>query len=139
MAQTEVKATNLTDEDRKFIAKYRDGLTDTTLRAKWIHSPDERPDHDGQTLATRSHEVIRAWAEARGARPATVPGTEHDGLPGVLRFDFGEPTEGLQEIDWDTFFEAFDRRNLVFVFQETTQDGKQSKFFIFDSPDRQDG
>lgn len=29
------------------------------------------------------HDVIRGWAEERDAKPATVPGTEHDGRAGV--------------------------------------------------------
>jgi len=63
-------------------------LSKTTQRAKWIHSSDEHEDRPGQSLATQSHEVIKHWAEQRNATPATVPGTEHGGHPGVLRFNF---------------------------------------------------
>jgi hypothetical protein len=79
-----------------------DLLSRSTLRAKWIESPDEHEDYPGQTLATRNHDVIRRWAEERQAQPATVPGTEHDGRPGVLTFDFpGYGGERLQSISWD--------------------------------------
>lgn len=139
MAKTEVKATNITDEDRTFLERNRDKLSDSTLRAQWVHEPGKRPDRDGQTLATRSHEVIRAWADARGATPATVEGSEHGGLPGVLRFDFDGKEGRLVPLEWDRFFETIDRRQLVFVFQETMKDGTQSNFFIFDSPEREDG
>jgi hypothetical protein len=68
-------------------------------------SPDEHEDYPGQTLATRNHDVIRRWAEARGAIPATVPDTERDGRPGVLTFDFpGYGGERLRHISWDEWF-----------------------------------
>jgi hypothetical protein len=135
----ETKATNLTKEDREFLAKHGDQLSDSTRRAKWIHALDEHADRDGQTLATRSPEVIRAWAEERGGRPATVPGTEHDGRPGVLRFDFGGgDNDRLQEISWDDWFRTFQERNLVFLFQEKKADGSQSNFFRLDNPERED-
>jgi len=94
----------------------------------------------GATLLTRNHEVIRQWAESRGAAPATVPGTEHDGHLGVLRFDFpGFGGRSLQHVSWDEWFRAFDERELTFIFQETRSDGTQSNFFRFDSPHREEG
>ncbi|MBX6341750.1 MAG: hypothetical protein IRY97_04775 [Thermomicrobiaceae bacterium] len=102
-------------------------------------SPDEHEDHPGQTLATRSHEVIKRWAEERNATPATVPGTEHGNRPGVLRFDFpGYGGQELQHISWDDWFTTFDERNLVFLFQEHMKNGNQSNFFRFDSPEREE-
>lgn len=129
-------ATNMNDEDRRFVEKHRAGLSDTTTQqAKWIHSPDEEADRPGQTLATRSHEVIRAWAEARGARPTTAPGSEHEGRVGVLRLDFpGYGGESLEEISWDAWFEPFDERDLVFLYQERKSDGSTSNFFQLDNP-----
>src|ERR671926_146884 len=44
---------------------------------KWIRSVDEHEDYPGQTLVTDDPEVIRAWAEKRGAIPSSVPGSEH--------------------------------------------------------------
>ena len=108
------------------------------LHAKWISSPDETPDRPGQTLATRSHEVIRNWAEARNARPATAT-RGPDGEPRTLRFDFGEETEGLEPISWDEWFRTFDERGLVFLYQEQKADGSQSNFWRLVSPDREDG
>src|SRR5437868_4925734 len=67
-------------EDRRFLERHGDRLSDSTKRARWIHSPDERPDRRGQTLATRSPEVIRAWAEARGGQPVTATRGD-DGRP----------------------------------------------------------
>lgn len=93
----------------------------------------------GATLLTRNHEVIRHWAEQRGAIPSTVPGTEHDGHLGVLRFDFpGYGGRSLEHVSWQDWFKAFDLRQLVFVFQETKRDGTPSNFFRFDSPEREE-
>ncbi len=133
------KGSNLTAEDRKFIEEHGDELSDSVKRAKWIHSPDEKADRDGQTLATRSHEVILRWAEERGGRPATVPGTEHDGRPGVLRITFAdEGNSRLEEISWDDWFRSFDERELVFLYQYRKSDGSQSNFFRLDNPERED-
>jgi hypothetical protein len=131
---TKTTATN----DQRFLEEHQDKLSDSTLRAKWISSPDEHEDRNGQTLATRNHDVIKQWAETRKATPATVPGTEHDGRPGVLRFDFpGYGGQDLQKIDWDRWFETFDTRQLVFVYQEHKSNGNESNFFHFDSPFRE--
>lgn len=106
--------------------------------AHWINSPEEHESHHGESLATKNHEVIKRWAEARKATPATVPGTEHEGRPGVLRFDFpGFGGQELQHISWEEWFKTFDARDLAFVFQETLKDGRQSNFFHLDSPHRE--
>ena len=135
----QVKATNLTAEDRKFIAEHGDELSDSTKRAKWIHSSREGADRPGQTLATRGHEVIEHWAKERGGKPATVHGTEHEGRPGVLRFIFTDQGDDrLREIGWDDWFRSFDERQLVFLFQEKKSDGSPSNFFRLDNPERED-
>jgi hypothetical protein len=103
-----------------------------------VTSTDEEPEREGRSLATTHHEVIRQWAEERDGRPATVPGTEHEGRLGVLRIDFGKETEGLQEVTWDAWFETFDERGLNFIYQETRTDGDQSNFFRLENPNRED-
>src|SRR6185312_1791143 len=109
---------------RRFLEEHKDKLSDSTLRAKLITSTDEHQDKPGQTLATQSHEVIQQWASERKAEPSTVPGTEHDGRPGVLRFDFpGYGGDKLEHISWDRWFETFDARQLIFVYQEEKADG----------------
>jgi len=136
---SDIKATGLTKEDRAFIEEHGDQLSDSTKRAKWIHAPDEQADRDGQTLATREHAVIQAWVEERGGVPATVPGTEHEGRAGVLRFKFDDAeNDRIAEIAWDEWFRTFDERNLVFVYQQRKADGNQSNFFRLDNPDRED-
>ncbi|HVB64534.1 MAG TPA: hypothetical protein VNE17_07370 [Nitrolancea sp.] len=122
-------------DDTHFIAQYRDRLSESTLRAKWIISLAEHEDRVGQTLATRDHEVIREWAEERDGIPSTIQRVEHDGQLGLLDLDFpGYDEEDLQHIDWDEWFAAFDLQELVFVYQEHKTDGDLSSFFHFDGP-----
>ncbi len=104
-------------------------------RGREIRGPDEHESHPGETLVTTNHDVIRAWAEARGAKPATVPGTERGDRLGVLTFDFpGYGGENLRHVTWDEWFRTFDERGLRFIFQEHTSDGKESNFFHLENP-----
>jgi hypothetical protein len=81
------------------------------------------------SYTTTDHDVIRAWAEARGGRPATVSGTADSGAGGgVLRIEFDASEERLDDADWDEFFQVFDDRGLAFVYQEQTSDGETSRF-----------
>lgn len=84
------------------------------------------------STATRDHEKIRRWAEARGAVPSEVASTHSRNEPGILRFQFprspGENDENLREISWDAFFEKFDENDLELVFQEKTAGGEKSNF-----------
>lgn len=88
-----------------------------------------------ETKFTTDREAIKRWAEERNATPATVKGTG-DGGPGVLRFDFDEKEESLEEISWDDFFSKFDESELGMIYQEKTDSGETSRFFKF--VDRED-
>jgi hypothetical protein len=63
---------------------------------------------------------IRQWVEARGGHPARVKQTGSRKDPGVLRIDFpgfsGEDT--LEEIEWDEFFEWFNRNRLAMLLSD---------------------
>ena len=78
---------------------------------------------------TIDHDTIRRWAEERGGVPAVVRGTEDDEGEGILRIDFAEPDDSLEEISWEEFFEVFEDRELAFLYQEETEDGNESRFF----------
>jgi hypothetical protein len=131
-------------DDRRFLERFGDQLSPSTQRARWIHSPDERPDRKGQTLATRSPDVVRAWAEERDGKPATATRGD-DGRPRTLRITFtaADDSSGsrrrLEEISWDEWLGVFTERNLVFIYQQQRRDGRQSNFFRLDSPEREDG
>jgi len=75
------------------------------------------------------HDQIQQWAEARGAQPSCVKGTE-SGDSCLLRLDFpGYSGEGkLQPISWDQWFEVFDKNNLALVYEEKTAGGQKSNF-----------
>lgn len=88
------------------------------------------------SYTTTDHDVIRAWAEARGGRPAAVDGTgggkgdDHGSDAGLLRIEFREG-DALDEVDWEPFFRTFEDRGLAFVYQEKTSDGSESRFSRF--------
>jgi len=79
---------------------------------------------------TKDHNVIRSWAEARGAKPSHVKRTGSTEDVGILRFDFagysGEET--LEPITWEQFFEKLDERNLALLYEEETSGGQRSNF-----------
>ena len=86
------------------------------------------------SYTTTNHDVIRSWAEARGGRPAAVDGTgddDHSNDAGLLRFEFRDPGDQLDDVDWEPFFATFEDRGLAFVYQEKTSDGSESRFNRF--------
>lgn len=110
--------------------------SDSLKYAQEIRSTSDKPERQGRSLVTTDHEVIRQWAEARGAVPSTVPGTDHDGHLGVLRLDFpGYSGDRLREVSWDEWFDAFDKRRLNFIYQQKQTSGKKSNFFQLENPD----
>lgn len=77
--------------------------------------------------ATTDHERIKNWVEKRGGHPAIAA----TGKDGVLRIDFDPPDEKLASIDWETFFDTFDRKSLAFLYQDKTSSGDLSRFSKF--------
>ncbi len=75
-----------------------------------------------EVVFTCDHEVIRQWAEARRAEPATGEATRsgparvnvNDGGAGV-RFNFPGASV-FRPITWDEWFENFDQHHCAFVF-----------------------
>jgi hypothetical protein len=82
------------------------------------------------SFTTRDHDVIRAWAEARGGTPADVQGTGDQGA-GVLRIEFRDEGDRLEDVGWDAFFATFDDSDVDFLYQERTSDGSVSRFHKF--------
>ena len=79
---------------------------------------------------TTEHDEIRKWVEERGGRPSRVKDTagKEDDADGILRIDFGEPEESLEEISWDDFFAVFEDRELAFLYQDEKAHGSKSYF-----------
>lgn len=85
------------------------------------------------TKTTTDHDEIRQWAESRGGKPARVVGTggrKGPDDPGMIRIDFpGWSGEGsLEEIDWETWFRAFDNNELALLHEPGERDGNPSRF-----------
>jgi hypothetical protein len=87
--------------------------------------------HHGSKTTTDLNE-IKKWAGARQGKPVIIEGTEKGKEGGgVLRIDFpgfrGEDT--FEEVSWDEWYKIFKSRNLEFLYQDKTADGKESRFF----------
>ena len=83
-----------------------------------------------RSYITTDHEQIRRWTQERGGHPAAVKRSRSDHDIGILRIDFPgfTGTQSLEQISWEEFFENFDRKNLAFLYQETTARGLRSNF-----------
>jgi hypothetical protein len=81
-------------------------------------------------MITTDHNKIREWVEERDGRPAIVAATQN-GTGGLLRIDFGDRDEELEEVSWIEFFKIFDDNNLAFLYQEEAASGGLSRFFKF--------
>jgi hypothetical protein len=84
-----------------------------------------------ETVTTTDHNEIRQWVESHGGRPVTVRATSEGDDAGVLRIDFpgGAGEDELQPVDWDTWFDKFERAQLAFLYQKHKSSGEDSTFF----------
>lgn len=82
---------------------------------------------------TYDHDTVRQWVIDRGGVPAAVKGTGDNADIGMLRIKFPDyrGTAALTDISWDQFFQKFEDKQLALLYQETTSDGKLSRFFKF--------
>jgi len=104
-----------------------------TLTARWVHNPEDVAGEPGETLATRSHQVIREWAEARSALPVSLATEDPSPQSGLLRLRANSDDQRLAKIAWDEWFDAFEADNLVFIFRSTRPNGRPSNFFRLDA------
>jgi hypothetical protein len=75
---------------------------------------------------------IRKWAEKRGGKPTKVKGAGNDKEgEGLLRLDFPGYSGGdsLEEISWEEWYKIFQDKELAFLYQDKTSEGKESRFF----------
>ena len=77
---------------------------------------------------TTDHDTIREWAEEHGARPAHVASTGDGDDLGMLRLDFGENDEELEEVEWDDWLDAFDENDLALLYQEEPEGDHEHPF-----------
>ena len=112
-----------------------------------VTAEDEHRDPDARVAATRDHTLIRRWAEAHQAEPATGERTPsgpttvdvNDGGAGIR---FNHPGVGrFRPISWDEFFDNFDEHGLAFVYERETAGTSASsryRFVKFESLQRPD-
>jgi hypothetical protein len=101
-----------------------------------VESADGSLPASSDALFTREHDVIRKWAEARQAEPATGeatssgPSTVHvnDGGAGV-RFNF-PGAAAFRAITWEEWFENFDKHHCAFVFDDDSSTPLSSRYRI---------
>ena len=77
-----------------------------------------------QATTTTEHKEVRTWAEEREGGPAIV--RTGKGKGGILRFDFGEKDEKLEEIAWEEFFKVFEDDELALLPRDETSGGRQA-------------
>ena len=79
---------------------------------------------------TTDHDEIRTWVEEHDGVPATVRTDDEDEVS-VLRIDFpgGAGEDRLRHIEWEQWFEKFDKEKLAFLYQEHKANGDDSTFF----------
>ena len=86
----------------------------------------------GESRATTAHTIIRRWTEDRGGIPSTRRENGHAEVGSLqIRFPQLNGDGAYEELDWETFFEEFDKSNLVMVFQEENGRGDRSHFYRF--------
>lgn len=100
----------------KSTARRRSTSTSTRSRSTTANGRTRR-----SAKRTTDHDEIRRWVEARGGWPATVKRTVRRGdEAGLLRIDYPgySGARSLERIDWDEFFDMFDRKKLAFLYQD---------------------
>jgi len=82
-----------------------------------------------EARVTTDRQKIQSWVEERDGYPARVEGT--DGKSGgLIRIDYeGYSGEGtLERITWEEWFDAFEKNNLAFLYQDQVKGGGKSRF-----------
>jgi hypothetical protein len=115
-------------------------MTEPTHKA--VSGPDEHEDQLGQTLVTRDHEAIRAWAADRDGVPTMRE--QHDGggaRPADLSLELPDdrPAGGHERVAWERWLQAFDRYDMRFQYREHEADGRVSRFWSIDGSGRAEG
>ncbi|WP_031554658.1 hypothetical protein [Parvularcula oceani] len=81
---------------------------------------------------TTDHDEIRKWAEERDGAPAAVADTlDSDRSGALLRICFRDEEDSLETIEWDRFFDIFEKNKLAALLQDDTKDGGTSRFVKF--------
>ena len=81
-----------------------------------------------EAKVTTDHREIQKWTEERDGYPARVKGNGRTG--GIIRIDYEgySGVESLERITWQEFFDAFEKNNLAFLYQDQVKGGGKSRF-----------
>lgn len=83
---------------------------------------------DGSHVSTYAHEDIKSWAEAREARPVRVDNYKAQPVHKQVLFRFPEERyTGEEDLEWDEFFDIFDREQLEFHFEDIADDAMEQR------------
>ena len=76
------------------------------------------------------HEALREWVEARGGSPAAHVSNRGGEASGELDIHFpGVNDDDLEDIDWNSFFDIFERKHLALLdVSETPEDAPTLDF-----------
>jgi hypothetical protein len=119
------------------IMQSKGDLLPQRARVRRIDSTDMTPSDSSEVLFTRDHEVIKQWAAARRAEPATGEATSsgpasaatlRDGGAGV-RFNF-PGVSPFRPISWDEWLENFDHHQCAFVYENDSSMPLNSRYRI---------
>ena len=81
---------------------------------------------------TDNHASIKNWVEERDGIPAMLEGIADKSKAGqMLRINFHDKKEILNNISWDVFFEIFDENNFQLLYDDRTIDGEKSHHYQF--------
>jgi hypothetical protein len=94
-----------------------------------------------KTVILTGHEAIRDWAAGRAGHPAIIDVSPEAGTQPMLRIVFGQEayedvdrperppnSGGYDLVEWDEWFQVFDREDLALVVAEE-QPGRRESFY----------
>ena len=75
--------------------------------------------------ATTDHALVRELVEQGDGYPAHLAESEGTGDGGLLRIgsERGDPDDSLKEISWDEFFDEFEEKELMLVYEDADDPG----------------
>ena len=79
--------------------------------------------NDKSKITTSNHDDIKSWATAFKARPTQIKRFADENILDRLKFRFPDelyPDE--EDLEWETFFEIFDREQLNFVMEDVADE-----------------
>jgi hypothetical protein len=109
--------------------------------SRTVSSVDETTNGATPVVFTRDHAVIKRWAAARHAEPATGEATDsgpatvnvNDGGAGI-RFIF-PGTSAFRPITWEEWLENFDSHQCAFVYDDESEEPRSSRYRIVKADD----